>query len=64
LGILIKEHDMEEKTKVIITRIEELPDYCKKGYNPEQIINISNTPNVQQDQNAGQAEGDGKNKEK
>ncbi len=56
---------MKEKTKVIITNIKDLPGYGEKGYNPEQIINISNTATGgQQQQNGNQSQGNDKGKGK
>lgn len=56
---------MVEKKKIIITSIQDLADYGKKGYNSEQIINVSNNkPGSQQQQNTGQSQSDDKNKGK
>jgi hypothetical protein len=55
---------MEEKKKVIITSIKDLPGYDEKGYNSDQIVNVSNKPTEQQQQNTGQSQADDKHKEK
>jgi hypothetical protein len=56
---------MIEKKKVIITNVRDLLDYEKKGYNSEQIINVSNnTTESQQQQNTGQWEGGDQDKAK
>lgn len=56
---------MGEKKRIIITSIQDLPNYMKKGYNGEQIINVSNnTTESQQQQSANQSQADDKNKGK
>lgn len=53
---------MIEKKNVIITRIEDLPSYGKKGYNSDEIVNVSNNTTEQPQQNADQSQGDDKGK--
>jgi hypothetical protein len=49
----------------IITRIEDSPNYGKRGYNSEQIINVSNnTSGGQEQDNNNQSQGDDKKKGK
>ena len=61
---LIKEHNMVEKKKIIITSIKDLPDYEKRGYNSEQIIEVSNNTTGQQQHNTDQSQADDKDKGK
>jgi len=55
---------MIEKKKIIITNIQDLQDYGKKGYNSEQIISVSNSTTEQQQQNTDQSQGNDEEKAK
>jgi len=55
---------MVEKKKIIITSIEDLPNYEKRGYNSEQIIEVSNNTTGQQQHNTDQSQADDKDKGK